>query len=172
LPALKANFFFNNRLTALSEEEVIMAVFIIIIGLAVFLQIAAKVGLNPLKSFRENARLATGMAFILIGISHFLMPEKYLEMMPTFLPAPVLLIYLSGLFEILGGIGLILSPTKFWAAAGLALLLLAVLPANIYVALNNVQLGGFMNYPLYQWIRLPMQFVLIGWIWWVKGETR
>ena len=148
-----------------------MTIFFIIIVLAIFFRLVSSAGLSPIKPWRENARLATATAFILIGISHFLMPEKYLEMMPSFLPAPVFLIYLSGLFEILGGIGLILSPTRVWAA-GLMLLLLAVLPANIYVALNNVQLGGFMNYSFYQWVRVPMQFVLIGWIWWVKGEKR
>jgi hypothetical protein len=42
--------------------------------------------------------------------------------------------------------------------------------ANIYVALNNVQFGGWMNYAVYQWLRLPMQFVLIGWVWWCERE--
>ena len=149
-----------------------MTVFFIIIVLAIILQTAAKIGLNPLKTFRDNARLATGLAFILIGISHFLMPEKFMEMMPPFLPAPMFLIYLSGVFEILGGLGLMLSGTKPLAAIGLILLLLAVFPANIYVALNNVQLGGFMNYAVYQWLRLPMQFVLIIWIWWCGEPLR
>lgn len=147
-----------------------MTVFLIIIILAVLLYGAGKLGLNPLKSFQENARLATGLAFILTGVSHFLFPETFLEMMPAFLPAPLFLIYLSGVFEILGGFGLLLSKTKRAAAVGLIVLLLAVFPANIYVALNNVQLGGFMNYAIYQWLRLPMQFVLVGWVWW-SAET-
>ena len=142
-----------------------MTVFFLIIILAIILQLAAKLRLNPLIKFKDNARMATGVAFIFIGISHFVMPEKYLEMMPPVLPAPVFLIYLSGFFEFLGGVGLIIPRTQKLAAAGLILLLLAVFPANIYVALNNVQLGGFMNYAVYQWLRLPMQFVLIGWIW-------
>ena len=142
-----------------------MTVFFIIIVLAIILQIAAKIGWNPLKAFRDNARAATGLAFVLTGVSHFLMPGKFMEMMPPFLPAPLFLIYLSGVFEILGGIGLLISGTKRLAAIGLILLLLAVFPANIYVALNNVQLGGFMNYAVYQWLRLPMQLVLIYWVW-------
>jgi len=143
-----------------------MTVFFIIIVFAIILQLAAKAGLNPRKSFKDNARTATGIAFVLTGISHFAIPEKFMEMMPTFLPAPLVLIYLSGVFEILGGIGLIISKTKQLAASGLILLLLAVFPANIYVALNNVQLGGFMNYAVYQWLRLPMQFALIALVWW------
>lgn len=148
-----------------------MTVFFIIIILALLLHLASKIGLNPLKTFRDNARIATGIAFVLTGVSHFLIPEKFMEMMPPFLPMPLFLIYLSGLFEILGGVGLMISKTGFWAAIGLILLLLAVFPANIYVALNNVQLGGIMNYAIYQWFRLPMQVVLIAWVWWC-GKLR
>ena len=143
-----------------------MTVFILIIFLTIILQAAAKINLNPLESFKANARAATGLTFIFTGITHFLMPEKYLSMMPPFLPAPEFLIYLSGVFEILGGVGLFFARSKRFAATGLILLLLAVFPANIYVALANVQLGGFMSSAVYQWIRLPMQFVLIFWIWW------
>ena len=147
-----------------------MTVFFIIIVFAIILQLASGSGLNPQKNFRDNARIATGIAFIFTGTSHFLMPGKFMEMMPPFLPVPVFLIYLSGFFEILGGIGLIISGIKKAAAIGLILLLLAVFPANIYVALNNVQLGGFMNYAIYQWLRLPMQFGLIAWVWWCSKE--
>jgi uncharacterized membrane protein len=149
-----------------------MTVFFIIITLALFLQLASKIGFNPLRTLRDNARAATGFTFILTGLSHFLMPEKYLEMMPPFLPAPEFLIYLSGFFEVLGGLGLLSVKTKRAAAIGLILLLLAVFPANIYVAVNHVQLGGVMNYAVYQWLRLPMQLILIGWVWWVQGEKK
>lgn len=146
-----------------------MTVFIIIILLAALFQLAAGIGLNPLKKFRDNARVATGITFIFTGMSHFIMPGKFMEMMPPALPFPLALIYISGFFEILGGLGLMLPLTKRSAATGLILLLLAVFPANIFVAVNNVQLGGFMNYPVYQWLRLPMQLVLISWVWWSAG---
>ena len=149
-----------------------MTVFFMIIIPAVILQIAAKLGINPQQRFRDNARTATGIAFILTGVSHFVIPGKFMEMMPSFLPAPVFLIYLSGVLEILGGIGLLMSSTKHLAALGLILLLLAVFPANIYVALENVQLGGFMNYAIYQWLRLPMQFVLMAWVWWTAENYK
>jgi len=149
-----------------------MTVFFMIIIPAVILQIAAKLGINPQQRFRDNARTATGIAFIFTGVSHFVIPGKFMEMMPSFLPAPGFLIYLSGVFEILGGIGLLMSSTKHLAALGLILLLLAVFPANIYVALENVQLGGFMNYAIYQWLRLPMQFVLMAWVWWTAENYK
>ena len=110
------------------------------------------------------------MMFIFTGVSHFLIPETFMKMVPQILPAPLFLIYLSGVFEILGGMGLMISKTKRLAAIGLILLLVAVFPANIYVALNNIQLGGIMNYPMYQWLRLPIQFVLIVWVWWLAEK--
>jgi uncharacterized membrane protein len=143
-----------------------MTVFLLIIILAAGLQLAAKAGLNPQKRFRDNARIATGIFFIITGLSHFLIPDMFMKMMPSVFPAPLFLIYLSGVFEILGGIGLMLARTKKAAAIGLVLLLLAVFPANIYVAVNNVQIGGFMSEGIYQWLRLPMQLVLIWWVWW------
>lgn len=148
-----------------------MTVFLIIILLAVILQVTVKFNLNPLKEFKNNARVATGIAFIFAGISHFAAPSKFMEMMPPFLPAPEFLIYLSGICEVVGGISLIVSKVKSFAAVGLILLLMAVFPANIYVALNNIQLGGFMSFLVYQWMRLPMQLVLIGWVWWC-GEIK
>jgi uncharacterized membrane protein len=132
---------------------------------------AAKLGFNPIKTGKDNARIATGLTFIFTGATHFLMSGKFMEMMPPIIPAPLLMIYASGFFEILGGIGLIVPATKRPAAYGLAALLIAVFPANIYVAYNNVQLGGFMNYSFYQWLRLPLQIVLIGWaLWFAKSS--
>ena len=142
-----------------------MTVFFLIIILSILLRGAAKIGASPVKNFWDNARIATGLTFIFTGATHFLMPDKYLEMMPPFVPFPLFTVYASGVLEILGGLGLILPLTKRLASYGLIALLLAVFPANIYVALNNVQLGGFMNYAIYQWLRLPMQLVLMWWIW-------
>jgi len=150
-----------------------MTVFFLIILLTGLLVSASKVGINPMKTFRGNAAVATGLTFIFTGATHFLIPDTFMKLMPPFIPAPTAMVYISGFFEILGGIGLLLPRTRRWAAYGLILLLLAVFPANIYVALNNVQLGGFMSYAVYQWLRLPMQLVLIWWVWWIKsGETK
>ncbi len=149
-----------------------MTVFFLIFLISVLLFGAAKLGINPVSSVAGNARIATGLTFIFIGATHFLMPEKYLEMMPPFIPAPLAMVYASGFFEILGGIGLIIPWTKRLAAYGLIALLLAVFPANVYVAVSNVQLGGFMSDSIYQWLRLPLQFALIGWVWFVSKTSK
>jgi uncharacterized membrane protein len=143
-----------------------MSVFLLIFLFLGLLHLAAKLGFSPIKNLKDNARIATGITFVFTGISHFIMPDKFMMMMPPFLPFPLLLIYVSGFFEILGGMGLIIPKTKRAAAFGLVLLLIAVFPANIYVALNNTQLGGYMNYQLYQWVRLPLQIALILWVLW------
>lgn len=94
-----------------------------------------------------------------------------MKLMPPFISFPLVMVYISGIFEVLGGIGLIVSKTKRAAAYGLILLLLAVYPANIYVALENIQLGGFMSNSIYQWVRVVLQIPLIFWVWWTaKGD--
>jgi uncharacterized membrane protein len=149
-----------------------MSVFFLIFVFTAVLFLAAKVGVNPARDFWTNARLATGLTFIFTGVTHFLFPETFLKLMPPFIPLHLLMIYISGFFEILGGVGLMIPATKRAAAYGLILLLLAVFPANVYVALENVQLGGFMSNAFYQWLRLPLQFVLIWWVYRTVREKR
>jgi uncharacterized membrane protein len=148
-----------------------MTVFFLIFIFTAILFSASKIGINPIKGFKNNARIGTGLTFVFTGVSHFLMPDMFMKLMPPFIPFPLAMVYISGVFEILGGIGLIISKTKKAASYGLILLLLAVYPANIYTALENIQLGGFMNYPAYQWFRVALQIPLIVWVWWTgKGE--
>ena len=132
---------------------------------------AKKLGISSLESFKNRARIGTGMTFVFAGISHFIFPGTFIKLMPPFIPAPLLMVYVSGVFEMLGGIGLIVSKTKRFASYGLILLLLAVYPANIYVAWENIQLGGFMNDSAYQWFRVILQIPLIIWVWWTAREN-
>jgi uncharacterized membrane protein len=149
-----------------------MTVFFLIFIFTGISYLAAKTGINPLKDFKNNARIGTGLTFIFTGVSHFVMPETFMKLMPPFIPMPLAMVYLSGIFEILGGLGLIVSKTKNAAGYGLMLLLLAVYPANIYVAWENIQLGGFLSNAFYQWFRVILQIPLIYWVWWtVKGKN-
>lgn len=106
------------------------------------------------------------------GINHFVSPASYIAMMPVELPAPAALVYISGVAEILGGLGLILPATRRAAAIGLVLLLIAVFPANLNMALNDLPLGGK---PVPSWAlraRLPLQLVLIAWAAWYARADR
>ncbi len=101
--------------------------------------------------------------FIGAGVMHFVRPRPFVEIVPPFLPNALLLVYLSGAAEILGGIGVLVPSLRVWAGWGLIALLVAVFPANIYMALAPAKFGIA---PVWLWLRLPLQFVLIAWVWW------
>lgn len=82
--------------------------------------------------------------------------------MPSYLPRPTALVWISGIAEIIGGIGLMIPFARRAAGWGLIVLLLAVFPANVNVALNG---WPGVSLPMWSlWLRLPLQFVLIWWI--------
>ena len=102
--------------------------------------------------------------YILGGIKHFTNVDWYMKIMPTYLTYHKELVYLSGIFEIILGIMLIFEKTRFLAGCGLILLLIAVFPANIYLAQTN---GAAMNMsPALAWGRLPFQAVFIALAYW------
>ncbi len=104
---------------------------------------------------------AIGAFFIAAGVNHFVHPQPYIAMVPSYLPAPAGLVVVSGVAEILGGIGMLISPVRAFAAWGLIVLLLAVFPSNLHVALNG---WPGVNLPsLILWLRLPLQPLFI-WI--------
>lgn len=105
-----------------------------------------------------------GVVFILAGANHFINPRTYIAIMPPYIPYHRTMVYVSGVFEILGGVGVLFSQTRTWAGIGLILLMLAVFPANIHMALNTKRYHKIPAWVLY--VRLPMQFVIIAWIWW------
>jgi uncharacterized membrane protein len=100
------------------------------------------------------------------GVNHFVVPSTYAAMVPAELPAPLMLVYISGIAEMLGGLGLLLSATRKLAAWGLVALYLAVFPANLNMAVNHLHLGDSEVPSWALWARLPLQGLLIAWAWW------
>jgi uncharacterized membrane protein len=117
-------------------------------------------------------RLLLSGVFISSGVLHFTATEEYLKITPPALPATNMLVYISGVFEILGGLGLFIPKVRRSAALGLVALLIAVFPANIYHAMSKVQVASLPNSPLYHIIRLPMQFVLIWAVLWSSSPKK
>ncbi|MBD2435697.1 DoxX family protein [Nostoc sp. FACHB-110] len=117
---------------------------------------------------QELFRVILAVSIIIVGITHFAVPDPYVKIMPPQLPYPLELVYLSGFYEILGGIGLLVPPVSQAAAWGLVLLFIAVFPANINMAINHIKIEAipYSDSPWLQAIRLPMQAVLIAWAWW------
>lgn len=108
-------------------------------------------------------RIAFGLLFLVAGVLHLAVPGVYLKIMPPLLPHPLALVYVSGVAEMLGGVGVLLRATRRAAASGLVLLLLAVWPANLYMALVPGRFPGIPGWAL--WARLPLQVPLIWWAW-------
>lgn len=113
------------------------------------------------------ARWLVALGFVGIGIAHFATPDPFVKIVPDALPSPLALVYISGAAEILGGVGLLVARTRRIAAWGLLLLLLAVFPANINMAVNEIYLEGMPREPWLLWARLPLQLVLAAAVWWV-----
>jgi uncharacterized membrane protein len=101
-----------------------------------------------------------GAAYVLAGLNHFLRPDFYMKMLEGFLPYPKALNYISGAAEILLGIGVMIPATRKLSAWGLILLLIAIFPANINMAIHASE-WNFSAAMLY--LRLPIQLLLIGW---------
>lgn len=112
-------------------------------------------------------RVLMAMAMTTVGILHFTSPEPFVRIVPAVLPAPLALVYLSGIAEIAGGVGLMVPKLRRAAGMGLIALYIAVFPANINMALHNLQLGADPIPTWALWARLPFQFVFIAWAYWV-----
>lgn len=117
-----------------------------------------------MQTFKIVMKYLLALLFILAGINHFRNPGFYLGIMPPWLPWPSVLHLIAGFFEFVFGVMLLIPRYQRRAAWGLIVLLLAVFPANIHMAVNWRQ---YPEWPMILlWIRLPLQFVPIAWAWW------
>lgn len=119
--------------------------------------------------------LITAGAFVVAGILHFVIPKLYVSIMPwwlpSWLPSPLMLVYISGVCEVLGAAGLLVPGTRTLAAAGLMLLLAAVFPANIEMLRLAQARGASPAFIAACWFRLPLQPLLIWWVWRVSHSA-
>ena len=104
------------------------------------------------------------MGFALAGALHFVYPEKYRSIIPPGFPAPAALVAISGAAEIAGGLGLLARPLRRMAQWGLIALLIAVFPANVYMALHPERIPDLHMAHWLLWARLPLQVFLIVWV--------
>jgi uncharacterized membrane protein len=112
---------------------------------------------------------AMAIFYVSAGMNHLLNPDFYLAIIPPELPDPEWLNLAAGLAEIVLGVFVLEPRVRALAAWGLVALLVAVFPANLYVALENVGVPdgrpGTGN-PLVNWVRLPFQALFVAWAWW------
>ena len=122
-----------------------------------------------LARFKRPLLYLMGPLYVVAGVLHFVVPELYVQIIPPILPAPLALVYLSGVAEIAVGIGVLIPRTRRYAAWATIALLIAIFPANVYMATSMVVvegIGGGDPSPLIRWGRLPLQGVLILWAYW------
>ncbi len=120
--------------------------------------------MGMVKSLKFFSIYFMGLFYLSIGIKHFTDPDWFVRIVPPILPYKIELVYISGFFEVVFGILLVIKHTRYYAGIGLIILLIAVYPANIYLALTN---GAPLDTtPFIAWGRLPFQFVFIGLAYW------
>ena len=123
-------------------------------------------------SSRDAARFGMAAAMIVAGLMHWVMPTPFLQHLPPWVPAPEEIIFLTGVIEVaLGAALLSRQPWRRLAGGALAAYLIAVFPANVYVAVAGVDVEGQPG-GVYPWMRLPFQFLFIAWAFWSTVESR
>jgi len=122
----------------------------------------------PESNIKRIALFALSLAFISAGVNHFTKPDFFVAIMPPYLPAHLELVYLSGVFEILLGIAVLVPAVRSLAGWGLIALLIAIFPANLHMALHPELFPDIAPAALY--IRLPIQFILIAWAFWATRD--
>ena len=106
--------------------------------------------------------LGYGIPFILVGIEHFRSPQKFVDIVPNYLPFALFLVYLTGVIEIVGGLGIIYPDTREITGRLMVLFLLAVYPANFYMWANDVPFNGTRLTTNGHLVRLSVQMLLIA----------
>ncbi len=120
---------------------------------------------------RQIASWLAAAAMCAVGVLHFVSPGGFVKIVPRWLPAPLALVYVSGFFEIAGGLGLLSARTRRAASYGLIALYLAVFPANINMAINDIQPADAHIATWLLWARLPFQALFIYVAWWLGRDA-
>ena len=115
-------------------------------------------------------RLPLALFFLGAGIMHFVKPRAYEATVPDALPLHTEIVYVSGVAEIAGALALLDRRTAPWGAWWLIALLVAVFPANVNMAVNAERFRAVPEALL--WLRLPVQALLIAWVWRVSAPQR
>ncbi|MDQ3855531.1 MAG: DoxX family protein [Chloroflexota bacterium] len=144
---------------------------IVLVVSLIILRGAGWLGVRHFSTWRDAGRYALAVMFMFTGVSHFTsMKHDFAAMIPSPLPNDLWVIYLTGVFEMAGAIGLLIPRTRRLAGICLGLLLLAMFPANVYAALEDIPLSG--RPPTTLWLRTPMQLLYIGIVWWTAVSVR
>ena len=148
-----------------------MAPFLILVAASVLLRGIGWLGIGQLSSWKASVRLALVVMFVFTGATHFSsMKYDYAAMVPELLPSGLWMIYFTGALEIAGAAGLLVPRLRRTAGMCLALLLVALFPANVNAALQDIPFRGDPATTL--WLRAPIQFFFVAVVWWTSVRFR
>jgi uncharacterized membrane protein len=142
-----------------------MIVLVVLFGSWLILRGIGVLGATALATWHDSARYALAVMFVFTAVAHFnKMRHDLAQMIPSFFPRPMLIVYITGVGEFLGAAGLLIPKFRFLAGICLILLLIGMFTANLNAALKGLTLRGKPVTPL--WLRTPMQILFIVLIWW------
>jgi uncharacterized membrane protein len=118
-----------------------------------------------------RARIGLSLFFAFTALGHFVRTEAMAEMLPPSVPNRLELIYLTGVLELLGAAGVWAPRLRRLTGVCLILMLLGVLPANVYAAVNRVAFGGHELGPAYLLVRVPFQLLVVWWVYFAAVRT-
>jgi len=124
----------------------------------------------PASRVKTFLLILLSLFFTYAGIDHLVSPDFYVSIMPPWIPWHLELVYISGVFEVMGGVGVLMPRFRAMAGAGLVALLIAVYPANLHMAFNPHLFPSIPLAALY--VRLALQFLAFYWAWTVTRPDR
>ena len=143
-----------------------MAVLVVLLVSVLLFRGLGAMGIAAFATWQLSARYALALMFLFTSTAHFTkMKHDLARMVPRLFPQALALVYITGVCEILGAIGILFERSRSLAGACLILLLLALFPANWKAASEGLPLRGKPATPL--WLRAPMQVLFLVLTWWV-----
>jgi len=142
-----------------------MLVLILLLATWLLFRAVGAAGVHVLASWQHSALYALAVMFVFTATAHFnTMKHDLAQMIPSYFPRPLLIVYITGVFELLGAAGLVLPQFRRLAGISLIALMVGMFIANVNAAQRGVTLRGKPPTPL--WLRAPMQILLIALLWW------
>lgn len=151
--------------------KLLLILTLVVVGPALLAGLAARV--NPRFSLRWDipARIGVSLLFVGSGIAHFTGTQNLVRMLPAFVPARAEIIYITGVFELAGALGIWIPRLEQITGACLVALIIAVFPANVYAALNHMPIAGHESGIWYLLMRVPFQILLVLWVYRATRQT-
>ncbi|GAA0379705.1 hypothetical protein [Bacillus horti] len=140
-----------------------MITLLILIGSFAVLFLLKRAGYTQ-RSNRELANYSMAFFLVFFGLSHFYKKSELMMILPSWVPFPEFVVYVTGVIEIVFAIGLLFERTRRVTGVLVALFFVAILPANVHKAINDLEISGAMSSTFLSWVRLFFQPIFIVWV--------